>query len=196
MVKLTARLDEIIEAATDLFYEKGFEKASLRDIALRVGITQAAIYYHFKNKEQILYTIIEKYANEILSVLDASLSGDADPLEKLQSVIAQHIIYMETRGKGAKIMIEDKKFLSGDFNRLVRDKEKCVYNFYKNRLAELQKEGKIVACDLTATTFSMLGMINWIYHWYRPDMGLSVKQVSEDIVRMIFHGILPPQTEI
>jgi AcrR family transcriptional regulator len=188
---VTARLDEIIEAATDLFYEKGFEKASLRDIALKVGITQAAIYYHFKNKEQILYTIIEIYADEILSVLNSSTSDKAEPLENLKNAVSQHIIYMETRGKGAKIMIEDKKFLSGEFNRLVRAKEKGVYTFYKKCLAELRKSGKIETCDLTATAFSILGMINWIYHWYRPEKGLSVKQVSEDIVRMIFHGILP-----
>lgn len=192
---MTARLDEIIEAATDLFYEKGFEKASLRDIALKVGITQAAIYYHFENKEQILYTIIEIYAKEILSVLNASIEGKTEPLEKLKNAVSQHIIYMETRGKGAKIMIEDKKFLSGEFNRLVRAKEKCVYTFYKKRLAELQESGEIGKCDLTATTFSILGMINWIYHWYRPEKGLSLKQVSEDIVQMIFHGILPYPAE-
>ena len=193
---MTARLDEIIEAATDLFYEKGFEKASLRDIALRVGITQAAIYYHFHNKEQILYTIIDSYSNEILFVLNASLSGKADPLEKLKSAITQHIIFMETKGKGAKIAIEDKIFLSGEFNRLVKAKEKAVYNFYKHCLAELLQSGKIANCDLTATTFAILGMINWIYHWYKPAGGLTVKQVSDDIINMIFYGILANRKEV
>jgi AcrR family transcriptional regulator len=187
---LAARLDEIIAAATDLFYEKGFEKASLRDIALKVGITQAAIYYHFKNKEQILYTIIEIYAKEIVFVIESALSEKQDPLEKLKNAISQHIIFMETRGKGAKIMIEDKKFLSGEFNRLVKAKEKGVYNIYKNCLAELQKSGNIRSCDLTSTTFAILGMINWIYHWYKPQKELSVTQVSENIVNIIFHGIV------
>jgi AcrR family transcriptional regulator len=192
---LTARLDEIIEAATDLFYEKGFEKASLRDIALKVGITQAAIYYHFRNKEQILYTIIEIYSTEILFVLNGSLSGKADPLDKLKNAITRHIIFMTTKGKGAKIAIEDKIFLSGEFNRLVRAKEKSVYNFYMNCLAELQQTGQIGSCDLTATTFSILGMVNWIYHWYKPAGGLTVKQVSDDIINMIFYGILANRKE-
>ncbi len=187
---MTARFDEIIEAATDLFYEKGFEKASLRDIALRVGITQAAIYYHFRNKEQILYTIIDIYADEILSLLKSSLAAKTFPLDRLKNAISQHIIFMETRGKGAKIMIEDKKFLSGEFNRLVRKKEKKVYNFYKNLLAELQRSGKIGPYDLTATTFGILGMINWFYHWYKPGKNLSVEQVSANIINIFFHGVV------
>jgi AcrR family transcriptional regulator len=181
---------QIIDAATDLFYENGFEKGSLRDIARKVGVTQAAIYYHFRNKEEILYTIIEIYSNQLLLALKSCLSGNADPLEKLRNIILQHIGLIKTSRKGAKIIIEDKRFLSGELYRLVREKEKTVYNLYRSQLEELQRNMRINDFDLTAATFGILGMINWLYHWYRPEKRLSIDQLGKEIINILFFGFV------
>lgn len=181
---------EIINAAIDMFYEFGYQKASLRDIADRVGVTQAAIYYHFRNKEEILYTIIEKFSNDIFFTIKSALSGKGTPVEKLREAICQHISSIKTEKKGAKIIIEDKKFLSGELNKLVKEKEKVIYNLYKNHLGELQKNREINECDLTVATFGILGMINWLYHWYRPERRLSIEHVADEIINILFFGLL------
>jgi TetR/AcrR family transcriptional regulator, cholesterol catabolism regulator len=188
--KSDAVRQQILNSAIDLFYEQGFEKASLRDIARKVGVTQAAIYYHFRNKEEILYTIIETSSNDLFFALKSCFSGNGDPLEKLKEAIFQHILSIKTKRKGAKIIIEDKRFLSGDLNRLVKEKEKAVYNLYKNQLLELQKEKKIRPCDLNVAAFGILGMINWLYHWYRPEKGLSIEKMAEEIMDTLFLGLL------
>ena len=69
---MSDRREEIVSSATELFYEYGYQKATMRDICRKIGITQAAIYYHFRNKEQILYTIIEKSSNELYFTLKSS----------------------------------------------------------------------------------------------------------------------------
>jgi AcrR family transcriptional regulator len=183
------RRQEIISVATDLFYEYGYQKASLRDISGRLGITQAAIYYHFQNKEEILYTIIERVSNELLFALKSCLSGKRESIENLKEAIVQHILSMKTNRKGAKITIEDKRFLSGDLNRLVKEKEKAIFYLYKSYLLELQRIGRIKNCDLTAATFGILGMINWLYHWYRSGKGLSMEQLAQEIVNILFYGL-------
>jgi AcrR family transcriptional regulator len=188
--KLDTTRQQIINAAIDLFYENGFEKASLRDIASKVGITQAAIYYHFRSKEEILHTIIETSSNELFFNLKSCFSGNRDPLEKLRDAIFQHIISIKTNRKGAKIIIEDKRFLGGELNKLVKEKEKTVFNLYKNHLQELQRDLKIKDCDLTTAAFGILGMINWLYHWYRPDKSLSIEQLAEEITHILFYGLL------
>jgi AcrR family transcriptional regulator len=182
--------EEIITAAVDMFYEHGYQKASLRDIAHKVGVTQAAIYYHFHNKEEILYTIIERFSNDLFFTLKSCLSANKDPLEKLRNAVSEHIISIKTKRKGAKIIIEDKRFLSGELNKLVKEKEKVVYNLYRSQLEELQRNMKIRECDLTAATFGILGMINWLYHWYRPEKELSIEQLAEEIINILFSGLL------
>ncbi|MBM4339910.1 MAG: TetR/AcrR family transcriptional regulator [Deltaproteobacteria bacterium] len=181
---------EIIEAATGLFYEFGYQKASLRDIAARVGVTQAAIYYHFRNKEEILYTIIEQSSNNLMFKLRDCMAGNGDPIKKLKDAIAKHIVSIKTERKGAKIIIEDKRFLGGELHKLVKEKEKAVYHLYKNQLEVLQKNNLIKECDLTAATYGILGMINWLYHWYRPEKNLSIEQLAEEIINNLFYGLV------
>ena len=105
---MSNRRQEIINAAIDLFYEYGYQKASLRDLSRKVGLTQAAIYYHFRNKEEILYTIIEKSSNDLYFTLKSCLSGKKDAVEELRDAILQHILSIKHGRKGAKIIIEDK----------------------------------------------------------------------------------------
>ena len=184
---------QIIAAAIDLFYENGFSKASLRDIARKVGITQAAIYYHFRNKEEILYTIIEKFSNDLLFDLKASFSGSEDPLQKLRNAIFQHIkniTSIQTSKKSVKIIIEDKRFLSSELNKLAKEKEKIIYNLYKNHLTELYRNRTINESELTVATFGILGMMNWLYHWYKPEGKLSPEQLVNEITKNLFFGLL------
>ena len=78
------RRQEIISAAIDLFYEYGYQRASVRDICRKVGLTQAAIYYHFHNKEEILFTIIEQFSNQLYFTLKSCITGQKDPAAELR----------------------------------------------------------------------------------------------------------------
>jgi len=184
------RRDDIVSAAIDLFYEYGYQKASIRDICRRVGITQAALYYHFRNKEELLYTIIDKFSNELFFLLKSCFAEKKDPVEKLRNAILQHILSIKHSREGAKIIIEDKRFLSGELKTFVKEKEKAVFYLYKNYLNELQGMRKIRTCDLNVATFGILGMINWLYHWYRPQKGLPLEQLAEQIISILFRGLL------
>ena len=194
-IEVNNRRQAIISAAIDLFYEYGYQKASVRDICRQVGLTQAAIYYHFHNKEEILFTIIELFSNQLYFTLKSCLTGHKDPVDKLRQAIFEHILSIKTDRKGAKIIIEDKRFLSGDLQKLVKEKEKIVFNLYKDCLAELQNSGKLTDCDLTVATFGIIGMINWLYHWYNPDKGLSLEQVADQIINILFGGLFPQGTK-
>jgi AcrR family transcriptional regulator len=187
--KASGRRDQIVSAATELFYEYGFQKATMRDICRKIGITQAALYYHFRNKEEILYTIIERSSNDLHLLLRSCFSEEKDPIEKLKNAIYQHILSIKHAREGAKIIIEDKRFLGGDLNRLVKEKEKAVFYLYKDQLKGLQKAGRIKKCDLTVATFGILGMINWLYHWYRPDKVLSLEKIATELIEIIFSGL-------
>lgn len=188
------RRQEIISAAIDLFYEYGYQKASVRDICRKVGLTQAAIYYHFHNKEEILYTIIEQFSNQLYFTLKSCLTGHNDPVDELREAISRHILSIKTDRKGAKIIIEDKRFLSGALHKLVKEKEKNVFYLYRDCLVALQKSGKLTNCDLTVATFGIIGMINWLYHWYHPDKSLSLEQIADQIINILFGGLLPQVT--
>ncbi|MCK4787973.1 MAG: TetR family transcriptional regulator [Desulfobacteraceae bacterium] len=188
--KRDARRHEIINASIDIFYEYGYHKASMRDIARKVGVTQASLYYHFRNKEEICYTIVNRASNDLLLTLKSILKQEKDPIEKLKDIIIGQILMIKTRRKEVKILIEDKKFLSAELNKLIKDQEKMTFDIFKSNMEVLKRQGKVRDFDLTTATFGIFGMMNWLYHWYRPEKNLSLEQLAEQIVSNLFHGLL------
>lgn len=184
------RRRQILDAATDLFYEFGYQKASLRDISRKVGVTQAAIYYHFPNKEEILYAIIDEFSNRLDESLRECLDREGDPIEKFRQTIKTHLSFIETDHRSIKILIEDKRFLSGELGRKIRLREKSFYILYKAYLQEMMEAGLLRDIDLTAATFGIFGQINWLYHWYRQEKNQGIGSMAESIIRMIFFGLL------
>jgi AcrR family transcriptional regulator len=69
--------DRILETALDLFIEQGYDKTSLREIAERVGVTKAALYYHFSSKEEIIRTLVQPLVDHLES-LAAALATQPD----------------------------------------------------------------------------------------------------------------------
>lgn len=190
MKKSENRRESIISASIDLFYQHGYQKASLRDIAQRVGVTQAAIYYHFSCKEEILLTIIEQFTNQLFFTLKSCLADNKDPVNNLKNAIIKHCILTKSIRSGAKIIIEDKRFLSNDLRKMAKEKEKVIYYLYRDYLAEMQKSNLIKECDLTMATFGILGMINWLYHWYNPEGKIKLETMAEEMVQNLFYGLL------
>lgn len=184
------RRQEIIDAAIDIFYEHGYHKASMRDIANKVGITQAALYYHFRNKEEICYTIVNRASSDLLLTLKSILRQKNDPIEKLKDIIMGQILMMKTRQKEVKILIEDKRFLGAELKKLIKDQEKMIFHLFRSNLKKLNEVGKLKDYDLTTATFGIFGMINWLYHWYRPNGRLSLEKLAEHSINILFYGLL------
>ena len=188
------RREEILDIAIDVIFEHGYHKTSIRDISDKLGLTKAAIYYHFSNKEEILFNIIDQVQKELSYIFKSSISQDKDPIENLRNLIANHILYMKSHRKAVKVLLEDKKFLSGEQYKLTRDKETAIFYLFRSYIEEMQRQGKLSDFDATAATFGIFGMINSLYHWYSPDKKLTIEQIADQFINILFHGLLSEAT--
>ena len=85
------RWSELIEVATDVFYAKGYDAASLQDIADRLGMLKGSLYYYIQSKEDLLYDVIKTVHEEGLANIESLAAGDGDAVERLRHVIIGHI---------------------------------------------------------------------------------------------------------
>jgi AcrR family transcriptional regulator len=191
----TARI--ILREAHELFYEKGYEKSSMREIAERVGISKAAMYHHFTNKEEMLYTLCLVAGNLVYSSLQQAIRRNQDlnvPIkDQLTDILLEYTTsYLQNKNFN-KILLHDIESLPEDKKRVILDIEKANVNQLRAYLNNLMQEGRLRECNLTVLTFSLFSAVHWLYFWYRPDKGLSIKEIVEHIVDIYTKGILAHQ---
>src|ERR1700751_2790612 len=87
------RLAEILDYATEVFAEKGYEGASMRDLSRLSGISLAGLYYYFESKEKLLYIIQQHTFQTITERLRERLAASSDPETRIRIFVANHIEY-------------------------------------------------------------------------------------------------------
>lgn len=105
-------------------------------------------------------------------------------------MLTKHIFYMKPDKANVKILIEDRRFLGRKYATIIKDKQKEIFNLYKNKLEEVANIGRLKDIDIITANFSLFGIINWLYHWYDSEGKLSIEEITENILKMVFYGLL------
>jgi AcrR family transcriptional regulator len=103
-----SRRGEILAAAKRLFAEEGYESATMRRIATAVGVSGAALYVYFQDKEAILFTIAEETFAELLAALEASQRVSADPLQCFRAGLMTYIAFGRARPDEYRLTFQRK----------------------------------------------------------------------------------------
>jgi TetR/AcrR family transcriptional regulator, cholesterol catabolism regulator len=181
----------ILEKATDLFYEHGFVKASIRDIVKAVGVTNSTVYIHFKNKDEILYSIIEDIGATLLRELHAVCESNDDPVQCLREMIFRQVCLVKDKRKQIKIYLDEQNQLPSPLRNMALKQHRAIYEVYHKKITELVRKSHVRnKIDEAVMTFSVFAMINWAYRWFRESERLSIEEIAEVIIRIFFGGIL------
>ena len=180
----------ITSSAIDLFAKKGFSVTSMRDIAKAAKVNVALIYYYFKNKEEILYHIIEQSSRDLLRILREIQSQECDPFDCLKKMIQRQILFSRNSWKQTKLIIIEADNLHGKRKKACLKLQREIYDIYMEQLQRLKDSGCLVDVNLTVINFTIFGMINWFYRWYKKDETLSEEDIANEMLRIIERGIL------
>ncbi len=189
-MKRTNTKKKILKKATDLFYEHGFVKASIRDIVRAVGVTNSTVYIHFKNKDEILYSIIEDIGSTLLEVLHEVNGTHDDPVDCLREMIFSQVCLIKDKRKEIKIYIEEQYQLPTPLRKKALAQQRQIYDIYYEKIGEIMQKGLANRVDQTVATFSIFAMMNWAYRWFQDKRRLSIEEVAEHMIKVLSSGIL------
>ncbi len=183
----------ILEKAHDLFVEKGYERASMREIAERVGISKAALYHHFKNKEEILFTICVR-AGEIInedmrSAIFKNESSHAPLREQLVNILYDYTVGYLKHKNFNKILFYEIEYLPEEKRQVIIDYERANVEQFKSYIQRMVDQGKIKRCHVTILTFCFFATVQWLYFWYKEEGPLGVRDIIENIVDFFLYGV-------
>ena len=193
MPKINTR-EKLLRSAIDLFYKKGYADTSIRQIGAKAGITTSLVYHHFENKEDMLFEILQNISKRLFGALKEVEQGISDPMECLREMIVVHTaIELDRNKKTSKILIEEIYWIRGKKKRIITEKQREIYDLYMQKLEELKEKDLLGDIDLTVLNFSIFGIINWFFRWYREGGRLSKEEVADNIWKLVFHGMLKPR---
>jgi len=182
---------ELLNAAVDLFFEKGYASTTIREIGRKAGISNSLIYHYFKDKEAMLFEIVRLSIEDINSTLKDVDRKGLPPLECLREmVMAQTAIISSKRQKESKILFSEYQWITGRKRSIIKKSQRSVYELYLRKFKELRKNGLTNDIDPTVLTFSVFGVIFWFFRWYKEGGRLNKVEVADNLCRFIFQGIL------
>ncbi|RLB70236.1 MAG: hypothetical protein DRH04_03940 [Deltaproteobacteria bacterium] len=182
----------IIEVARQMFFEKGYEKVTTREISELAGISKAALYHHFKSKEDILFTIVNRASDELVNNMKQALAKNHPQNADLQEVIAGvSQEYMKTffnNLDSIKILLHDIEYLKPELKEIILQKERENVQQLKDYIIDLQKSGRLKKYNPAALTFIFIGMMHWLYFWFDVQGKLTLSDMNEIIADVFVNG--------
>jgi len=180
----------LLSSAVELFSEKGYVGASVREIVKRAHVTNSILYHYFKDKNELLYLIIERIGLELIETLRLVQQQDADPEELLASMIFAQVCVVKEKKNEVKIFLEEQYQLEPAYKSGILQQHRLIYDLYRVQLEALDKKGRLRAVNKTVINFAIHAMMNWSYRWHRDGGPEDIENVARGIADILFNGIL------
>jgi AcrR family transcriptional regulator len=188
------RLAKILAHATDVFYEKGYAGASMRDLARHGGMSLSGMYYYFESKERLLYLIQKHTFTTIVERLRERLKEESDPERRIRVFILNHVEYFLGNQKAMKVLSHEDEALKNGFGGEIAAIKREYYRICLGLLDEYKRAKKLYYSSRTAV-LSLFGMMNWIYTWYNPRTDPGAEQLAQEMANIFLTGISKPSTK-
>lgn len=190
------RKNEIIKCATDLFQVKGYHQTSIEDICNAVGITKGTLYYYINSKEDLLYEIHERYISAAIDDAKKEISSGkhVTAQEKLVAVLMLYVKLMKDYQPEITVFFKEMDCLSKERFEDIARKRRVFRNLLFSIIEEGIKKEEFVNTSPSIVTLSILGMVNWMYQWYKSNGRFSIEDITEVMTNLILNGLIPRAT--
>jgi TetR/AcrR family transcriptional regulator, cholesterol catabolism regulator len=185
------RREELIEIACAVFAERGFDGATLQEIADRFGVLKGSLFHYIDNKDDLLFAIIEGVYQGAEEAIWPIAAEDDTALGRLRRLIVAYVVYVAEHQAAVTVWLHDLNALEPARRKSIlvyeeRDRLRLI-----DLIAEAQREGGVRAdADPRLVAMALLGAMNWVHRWFRPGR-LSARQVGEELSRVFLDESAP-----
>jgi TetR/AcrR family transcriptional regulator, cholesterol catabolism regulator len=187
--------DEILDAAAQVFRQKGFHGASMADIADSVNLQKASLYHHVSSKQEILLELLERALGILQEQISAVASQPLPADQKLRLMIRAYLQALaEYPDLSAVLLFEHRSLDKKSHARHVphRDRFEALW---RDVILE-GKRSRIFHCpDAGLAVRALMGTMNWTLTWYRPDGPLPITKIADEYAQLFLGGLMKAQLE-
>lgn len=184
----------IIQQAAELFAQKGYEAASLGELAAAMGVSKAGIYHYFPTKQHIYDAIILAVLSGLVERVAPAVQAQQGASDKLRVFMVEHARYFEAHYHGFVVMLVGFSGISApemkqEATRLRDQHEGMLRAIIDHGL----REGVFTSSSPAGAGRAVLSMLNWMVRWFKPGAGQSAEQVALEYYDLVTRGLIAAQ---
>jgi AcrR family transcriptional regulator len=185
-----SRKEQVIRKAAELFKDKGYAAASMRDLAQLLGIEAASLYSHIKSKEEILRSLCFDMAAEFRKSLEEVEKQQVTASEKLRKGIVGHIQVMAKDLTASAVFMNEHRHLSQPYLRDFLLYRINYINRFKSIIEEGVRNGEFKdSIDKKLAVMTLFSSLNWMPMWYDPSSAIDPSQLGAQLAEMLISGL-------
>ena len=170
--------DRMLRAAAKCFNEKGYSGSSLKDVANILGLTDAALYYYVKNKEELVYLCYLRAGDVGRETMDRAIAEGENGLDTVRRYLRYHLEVM-TGERGPIAIMSEVPSLKPEHREEILEISRRHSARFERILEQGIADGSIAPCDVRMTGNAIMGSLNWVPKWFHGDAAVASKVVAE-----------------
>lgn len=182
--------DHILEAAAQIFSEKGYHAASMQDIAEAVRLQKASLYHHVASKQEILFDLLENALDLLIEQQEAVMALPQPPEVKLRQAINAYIQILTDHQALSAVLLLEYRSLEPALRLRHISKRDRYEALWRSLIQEGKNAGAFGAIDPAFAARALLGEMNWTITWYKSGGPLSAQQIADKYSDLLMRGLL------
>jgi AcrR family transcriptional regulator len=181
---------EILEAAAQIFSQKGYHATSMADIAEAVHLQKASLYHHVSSKQEILAALLDQALDVLIERIGAVVNQPLPPDQKLRCAIATYLEAVAEHRDLASILLLEYRSLETPFRERHIPRRDRFEALWRGLVQEGKRSGVFNCADPVFAARALLGVMNWTITWYRPDGELTPQEIADRYANLLLNGLL------
>jgi AcrR family transcriptional regulator len=185
------RRKKIMDQAIELFRKKGYRTTTLDDLARALGVTKAALYHYVESKDDLLLKIFHQALEAIFKETHRIASLELPPELKLREIIRNHIQEIIINHQSLMfVFFTEENQLPRKYYRMVRQKKAEYDRILQEIIQAGIREGVFAEGDPRLLSYAIIGMSNWVYHWYQEGIPYTPDRIADFFIGILERGYL------
>jgi AcrR family transcriptional regulator len=182
--------EQILEAAAQIFSEKGYHAASMRDIADAVRLRKPSLYHHVTSKQEILFTLLDQALEILIDGLQVVVDMDMPPDEKLREAMREYLRILTENKELSAVLLLEHRSLEAEFHTRHIPARDRFEGMWRQLVQEGVDAGIFHCQDIAMATRALLGVLNWTITWYNPDGPSKANAIADQYANLFLRGLL------
>lgn len=188
------RRREIVNAAAEVFRDKGLRGASLNDVAERLGTDRASLYYYVGSKDELFHEVVHEAAEENVRAAEEIAAGEGAAPEKLRALVMSTMASYGQHYPFLYVYIQENLSQVPDPKTEWTKKATMINKRYDEAITAIIQQGLddgsiLPVAPARVLAYGIIGMMNWTHRWFKRDDALSAEEIGESYAQMVLGGL-------